>query len=868
MGNSLFAFFIYMKKYLLAVAAVLLLISAHVVTVNATTLFPSGGGTGTSTAPAKGSLLVGVNSSSYGPLTVGADGTCPVASSGSAFGIAYQTCGGASSGSTTNIFAGNPFINILQVGSNATITPASVLSHANNSSAGGIDFSAATGTNITGVLHSLNISQFTNDSSYATTGAVSLKADKTITILGGGILSGGGDLSANRTISLSTSTLYSQFSATGCATFSTSTGNFNSSACSGGASSTVLAANQIAFGSPSNTVTSSQYFQAYPTGTTNPFESGHTLPQIFLVGDNSSSSNNPFFALRATQLNTSTISTINGTGLDILGGDTNNTSTQGGYVDIVAGCNSDQSLCGETELTTEAGFPFVQLGNNNIAIEGNSVNLNSFGTIGLTNFTANSGISIPNGDMQLNPCSGCSVDITNASNGQFVQLNQNSITSSHTQTFPDAGGTFALGTGSANNVPLWSGTNTLTTSTITSDGSSNIFVSTKFTIGATTTAPQALNIIGASSTTELFIDNGGGSQAMFGFTGGGSNSVTFGTKTNNSITFDANNTPVGQWFPNGDLAIGTTTDNTAKLQVNGSSTIAGKLTITTNGITQSGGTNSIASTTINGNATTTGALAVGTTLNVSSSITQSGGSNTIATTSILGDASTTGNFNAGGTLKASGAIAFSNLGGAPSIGCVQAAAGTGALSNVGSACLTSPVPVANGGTGQTTKAYMDFLGSISMPSTAVSSSLLTIAARETLMFVIQIQGYGGSDVASLRFNSDSGVNYWQRSTADLLGSALTTNTQRPSQTLMELANASSTTNRIVTVICSNHKTTNKVCTMSEMTDTGSAATVGAIDNGGGEWFNTAAQITTVTLTTAGGQTLLASSSIAVYGNNP
>jgi hypothetical protein len=64
---------------------------------------------------------------------------------------------------TTTIFAGNSFIGVNQVGSNATITPASVLSHSNNSASGGIDFSAATGTNITGVLHSLAISQFTGN---------------------------------------------------------------------------------------------------------------------------------------------------------------------------------------------------------------------------------------------------------------------------------------------------------------------------------------------------------------------------------------------------------------------------------------------------------------------------------------------------------------------------------------------------------------------------------------------------------------------------------------------------------------------------------------------------------------------------------
>ena len=44
------------------------------------------------------------------------------------------------------------------------------------------------------------VSQFNNDVPYATSGAMTLKADKTITITGATGLSGGGDLSANRTI--------------------------------------------------------------------------------------------------------------------------------------------------------------------------------------------------------------------------------------------------------------------------------------------------------------------------------------------------------------------------------------------------------------------------------------------------------------------------------------------------------------------------------------------------------------------------------------------------------------------------------------------------------------------------------------------
>lgn len=88
----------------------------------------------------------------------------------------FQTNGSLQGGSTTNVLAGNSFIEVAQSGTNATITPASVLSLANSGAAGGITFSKATGTSITAALSSLNISQFANDVGYITSsigGAIS-----------------------------------------------------------------------------------------------------------------------------------------------------------------------------------------------------------------------------------------------------------------------------------------------------------------------------------------------------------------------------------------------------------------------------------------------------------------------------------------------------------------------------------------------------------------------------------------------------------------------------------------------------------------------------------------------------------------------
>lgn len=74
---------------------------------------PALGGTGTSTLPAKGSLLIGATSSQYGVLPVGANGLCPVASSGAQFGIAWSSCDATSFSTTTINNALGPIFNFV-----------------------------------------------------------------------------------------------------------------------------------------------------------------------------------------------------------------------------------------------------------------------------------------------------------------------------------------------------------------------------------------------------------------------------------------------------------------------------------------------------------------------------------------------------------------------------------------------------------------------------------------------------------------------------------------------------------------------------------------------------------------------------------
>jgi hypothetical protein len=162
----------------------------------------------------------------------------------------------------------------------------------------------------------------------------------------------------------------------------------------------------------------------------------------------------------------------------------------------------------------------------------------------------------------------------------------------------------------------------------------------------------------------------------------------------------------------------------------------------------------------------------------------------------------------------------------------------------------------------------DFLGSIKLASANVSTGVLTIAARDILLVQSRVTGYSGGDIASLRFNGDSGANYWSRHQS--IATAGTTHTDAPqaSATLARLHPLTSTLQRSSLHSITNNLSTSKLGTVLAATSTGSAATVGILEFGAFEWVNTSAQITSIEMRTAGGSiTLSAGTGFAVFGLN-
>lgn len=190
------------KKYIIFGVALALLCSIHVATTNATTLFPSGGGTGTSTAPTSGQIPIGNSGNTYSPayLTPGTNITISTSSGG----ITINSSGGGGGSTTTINGANGPTFNF------------------NSSSTGG----------------SLVITSSTSGGSSTILFTWTQPDNKSITLTG--IITGSGT-STIATV-MTTSTLYSFFSGTSPIVFNTSTGAISCATC---ITSAVTSANSI-----------------------------------------------------------------------------------------------------------------------------------------------------------------------------------------------------------------------------------------------------------------------------------------------------------------------------------------------------------------------------------------------------------------------------------------------------------------------------------------------------------------------------------------------------------------------------------------------------------------------------------------------
>lgn len=163
------------------------------------------------------------------------------------------------------------------------------------------------------------------------------------------------------------------------------------------------------------------------------------------------------------------------------------------------------------------------------------------------------------------------------------------------------------------------------------------------------------------------------------------------------------------------------------------------------------------------------------------------------------------------------------------------------------------------------------------PPVRVQEQILTASAQQfptslrvnpqsIIWLEINITGYGGSDVASLRFNSDSGANYWTRFMTAAQGTSALSNVENVADSLIRLGPVTNK-GRSALVRVTNFAGKPKVVNIINSIGSGLAGTASVITlAGAGEWVNSTDQIQTIDILTQGGTvTMLTGSSVALLG---
>lgn len=139
-------------------------------------------------------------------------------------------------------------------------------------------------------------------------------------------------------------------------------------------------------------------------------------------------------------------------------------------------------------------------------------------------------------------------------------------------------------------------------------------------------------------------------------------------------------------------------------------------------------------------------------------------------------------------------------------------------------------------------------------------------AVQCLFIYMNISGYGGTDVVSLRFNGDSGANYWDRTVTLPASTTVLVDTNTASTTLARCGKPINKGRQVFAQVGNSPATKAKVIQVMNQFGTGAANTVGeATFSTGAEWVNTTDLITQLDVLTAGGLNILAGSSLMLVG---
>lgn len=163
---------------------------------------------------------------------------------------------------------------------------------------------------------------------------------------------------------------------------------------------------------------------------------------------------------------------------------------------------------------------------------------------------------------------------------------------------------------------------------------------------------------------------------------------------------------------------------------------------------------------------------------------------------------------------------------------------------------------------------LEYLGGASGSGSA-SITASNLPARDVLILMGRVPVFAAAADLYLRFNGDTAANYWGRSfsSADVIGAATFSNTETVSATSIQMDVAGAVPARHILAIIQNRLATTKMVSGQVTVDSGATNAVSPIQISGGEWVNTTAQITSITLTTAATVVFGAGSAFGVFGRN-
>lgn len=158
-----------------------------------------------------------------------------------------------------------------------------------------------------------------------------------------------------------------------------------------------------------------------------------------------------------------------------------------------------------------------------------------------------------------------------------------------------------------------------------------------------------------------------------------------------------------------------------------------------------------------------------------------------------------------------------------------------------------------------------YLTGATLTANAAAFPTLAFAVFPSLELRIRLLGFTGSDLPSLRFNGDTGNNYNDRNISIAAGGVVNVDnaTTTTSQIRMGIAG---TKQLIADVSITNFLSVSKLVHMRVSMASGAVGTAPTIISGSsGEWVNTTAQITSLTVQCVGANSILAGSSLMIFG---